>query len=137
MKPGTNGDCVMAGSLELPQLDIRVFAGPGEDPLKASGMALRLRRELLELDVATVQVASDLTPVEGSKGVGGICTALAVAIGKASLTSIAAKIKDWVARTGHMVEITLDGDTIKVVGPTAEQQDQLINTWLARHVSQI
>jgi hypothetical protein len=33
------------------------------------------------------------------------------------------------------VEVTIDGDTLKVTGATAEQQEQIINVWLARHAA--
>jgi hypothetical protein len=44
-----------------------------------------------------------------------------------------ARIRDWVSRTGRTVEVTIDGDTIKVTGATAQQQETIINAWLARH----
>lgn len=56
-------------------------------------------------------------------------------MGLAGLEAVLAKIRDWVTRNGRSVEVTIDGDTVKVTGATSQQQEQIINAWLARHAA--
>ena len=56
-----------------------------------------------------------------------LLSALAVRLGEAGLKALVAKVSDWVLRTGRAVEITIDGDTLKLTKPTAEEP------WLAKH----
>jgi hypothetical protein len=45
------------------------------------------------------------------------------------------KIADWAARSGRAVEITVDGDSLKLGRASREQQDRLVEAFLARHDS--
>jgi len=56
-------------------------------------------------------------------------------LGRAALAAMVAKVRDRVTRNGRKVEVTIDGDTVKVTGATAAQQEQIISVWLARHAS--
>lgn len=106
---------------------------PDDDADQAVGFARRLRTELLTLDVASVELeARNETPV-GAKGASVLLSALGVRLGEAGLKALLAKVSDWVLRTGRTVEVTIDGDTIKLTRPTVEQQRQLVDSWLARH----
>ena len=96
-------------------------------------IARLLRAELLDLDVDVVDPIPDGTVPEGAKGVSALAGALGVRLGKAALAAVIAKIRAWASRAERSVEVTIDGDTIKVTGVTAAQQDQLINVWLSRH----
>ena len=58
---------------------------------------------------------------------------LAVRLGGAALVTLVKKIKDWATRNGRSVEITIDGDTLKVTGISEARQEQLIDVWLAKH----
>jgi hypothetical protein len=46
---------------------------------------------------------------------------------------VIAAVAGWAARTRHDVEMTWDGDTLKVSGVTSAQQERIINDFLARH----
>jgi hypothetical protein len=41
----------------------------------------------------------------------------------------------WATRTRHDVEMTWDGDTLKVSGATSVQKERIINDFLARHAT--
>jgi len=53
----------------------------------------------------------------------------------AGLKAVLGKVRDWASRNGCCVEATIDGDTIKITGATPEQQEKIMNVWLARHAS--
>jgi hypothetical protein len=120
---------------DTPELVLRVVV-PDGDAADRARSAQRLRTSLLLLDVSAVTPVEDAAVPAGAKGTGAVGGVLGVVLGKVGLPQLVAKVREWVSRSGHVVEITLGGDTIKVVGPTAEQQDELIRTWLARHAVQ-
>lgn len=113
---------------------IRVAPDPQLDQDEVAGLTLRLREELLVLDVERVDRAPADVPV-AAKGVPGPIGLMTVKLGKAALKAVIGKVRDWVARTTRSVEITIDGDALKVTNVTAEQQETLINAWLARHAA--
>ncbi len=95
----------------------------------------RLRTELLDLDLAAVEALATDTVPDGAKGASKIAGALAVRLGMAGLKAVVTRLREWVSRNGRSLEITLDGDTLKLTGVTPEQQDKLIEAWLARHAA--
>ena len=106
-----------------------------DDEEAVAALARRLRAELLDLDVAAVEpVPAEAAPA-GTKGLAALLGTLAVKLGPAALKAVVAKIRDWASRNGRSVEVTLDGDTIKLTGATTEQQELLLNAWLARHAA--
>ncbi|HEX6075324.1 MAG TPA: hypothetical protein VFZ32_08680 [Micromonosporaceae bacterium] len=117
-------------------LIVRVSSAADEDGDEAAGLARRLRAELLDLDVEMVEPLTTDTAPEGAKaGAASLVGMLGVRLGAAGLKAVLSKIRDWVSRNGRSVEVTIDGDTIKVTGATAEQQEKIMNVWLARHAS--
>ena len=96
-------------------------------------LARRLRAELLDLDVDSVEPLPEEAAPEGTKGLSGLAGALAVRLGVAGLKKVVARVRDWASRNNRTVEVTIDGDTVKITGATIEQQEQLVNVWLARH----
>lgn len=109
---------------------VRVVPEDGEE-LDA---AFSLRRELLDLDIDAAELVDGEVP-DGAKSGSGLVATLGVKFGPAALKAVFAKIRDWLARTERGVELTIDGDTIKLTGATAAQQEQLLAVWLARHGS--
>ena len=61
--------------------------------------------------------------------------ALAAGIGAVAglRTLTAPAVLAWAARTQRTVEITMDGDTLKLDAATPQQQQEIIDAWLARH----
>jgi hypothetical protein len=100
---------------------------------EAAGLARWLRAELLVLDVDAVEPVSGGAVPEGVKGLSSLAGVLVVRWGAAGLQTVLAKIRDWALRNGRSVEVTIDGDTMKVTGASWEQQEKIINAWLARH----
>jgi hypothetical protein len=112
-------------------LRLQITIDSSED---AGTPAVRLRGELLLLDVEYVELLGTPAP-DGSKGLPGVAEILAVGLQGIHLKAVVARIRHWVARNGHSVEMSIDGDAIKVVGPTLEQQEALVQIWLARHAA--
>ncbi|MFC5006327.1 hypothetical protein ACFPIJ_51965 [Dactylosporangium cerinum] len=116
-----------------PDVIVRVSPGDGGDDEEVAALVRRLRAELLELDVERVEALTEDTAPDGAKGLGSLVGLLGVTLGSAGLSSVLAIIRDWATRNNHAVELTIDGDTVKVARATPQQQEQLINAWVARH----
>jgi hypothetical protein len=114
-------------------LVLQVQPSLGDDDEELARLTQRLRANLLALDVASVDRGGNTSPPDEAKGFGTIIGWLAVRLGKEGLGSVVAAVVGWATRSGHNVEITWDGDTLKVSGVTSAQQDRIINDFLARH----
>jgi hypothetical protein len=83
--------------------------------------------------VGSIDSVTGPPPEPGAKGAGTLVGWLAVRLGKEGLRTVVAAVVSWVTRTGHSVEVTMDGETLKIAAATAVQQDQIIKDFLARH----
>ena len=96
-----------------------------------------MRRELLQLDVASVDRVSGGPAPEGAKGIElAAIGALIVNLGKATpvLGQVVEVIQAWAARApNRTVKLTLDGDTLELNGVSERDQRQVIKDWMARH----
>jgi hypothetical protein len=106
---------------------------PDDDAGEAVDFARRLRSELLTLDVSSVELKDRGEMPSTAKGAAALVAALCVKLGEASLKTLLDKVSDWILRTGRTVEVTIDGDTIKLTKPSKEEQQRLVDAWLARH----
>ena len=71
---------------------------------------------------------------EGAKGVGDVAGWLVAQFGTLDgLRAVVTTVHGWVSRTGRSVEVSIDGDVLKVTGVTSQQQGEIIDAWLARH----
>ena len=115
------------------ELLLHVYPAPDDDAGELAELAGWLRAELLDLDVQAVdQLSGDAVP-GGAKGVAAIAGWLSVQLGTEALRIVLAKVADWVARNDRVVEVTEGGDTLKLGRATREQQEKIIDAWLARH----
>jgi hypothetical protein len=116
------------------RLILHVVPGQDSDAEELADLANQLRAELLEMDVASVApLTADEAP-EGAKGIGQLAGWLVAQLGTLEgLKPLVAAVIRWAARTQRTVEISVDGDTLKVSAATAQQQEEIINAWLARH----
>lgn len=92
-----------------------------------------LRAELLDLDVREVDRLPGEDVPSGAKGVAAVAGWLLVKLGPESLQAVLAKVADWVTRNGRVVEVSYGGDTLRLGRATREQQEKIIDGWLARH----
>jgi hypothetical protein len=109
---------------------------PDADEEEVEELTGRLRAELLQLDVASVDRGVAGEAPEGSKSAGAMAVGslLVSVMSPAVLSSIVEMVRGWLGMRGsRSVKLSLGGDTIEVTGVSDERQDQLIQAWLARH----
>jgi hypothetical protein len=93
-----------------------------------------LHAELLGVDTASVAPLTAEVAQEGAKGLGTLAGWLLVQFRTLDgLRAVVAAVHGWASRTGRTVEVSIDRDAIKVTGATSQQQEKLIDAWLARH----
>ncbi|GGK92927.1 hypothetical protein Sme01_59410 [Sphaerisporangium melleum] len=109
------------------------------DPEQRERLTRHLRVELAELDVESIGFAPGDRPPPGAKGadpvtLGAIMVALSAAGGV--FPTLIDVVRDWLGRqTGrHRITITIDGDTIELERATREQQRDLVEAFLRRHM---
>jgi hypothetical protein len=95
-----------------------------------------LREELLELEVSDVRPLEPEAAPEGAKGLGTIAGWLVVQLGSGEgLRAVVDLLRGWAGRSRREVEVSIGGDTLKVAGISSEEQERIIDAWLARHAA--
>ena len=114
-------------------LIVQVLPDPEDDRDQLDDLTAFLREDLLELDVASAEPLTESEAPPGSKGlVAALGGWLAVHLGSAGLKGVLATIAAWAGRTGKTVEVTLDGNTLKLTGTNSELQARIVEEFLAR-----
>lgn len=112
---------------------LHVLPDEDDDREQLDDLTGYLREELLELDVDSVEPVIDADAPPGSKGVVAVVGGwLAVHFGAAGVKSVLSAIAAWAGRTGKTVEVTLEGNTLKLTGASAELQAKIVEEFLAR-----
>jgi hypothetical protein len=114
---------------------LRVQPASDEDNSELADMTRRLRSRLLDLDVEGIDPVIDTLQPKGAKGLEALVGWLTVRLGKEMLRKVIGEVVEWAAHTHNTVEITYNGDSLKVTGVTSAQQERLVNDFLARHAS--
>jgi hypothetical protein len=129
----------LSGGGSMPRvegLQVRVVPAPDGDTAELVELTGVLRAELLDLDVDSVDLPGDDAPPGQAKGVATVLGWLTVQLSAAEgLRAVVSAVRGWAARTNRAVEVRVGGDVLKLTGVTAEQQDRIIDGWLARHTS--
>ena len=112
---------------------LRVQPSSDGDEAELANLTRRLRTQLLDLDVDSVDPVTDASQPAGAKGLETLIGWLAVRFGKEGLRTVVGAVVDWAARTNHSIEITYGNDMLKVSGVTSAQQERLINDFLTRN----
>jgi len=119
-------------------LDVQVAVGPDGDAEEIAEATLRLRRELLDLDVDAVEVPGAGEPPPGSKAVevaalGALLVHLA---NPEMLASVVAAVRSWLSGSSRRsIKLKLGGDVLELTGVSSQEQRRLTDEWLARHAS--
>jgi hypothetical protein len=117
-------------------LVVRVQPAPEGDMEELADLTALLRADLLELDVDSVDPVPVEAAPEQAKGVAELVGWLAVRFGTVeTLRAVVSAVRGWAARTSRVVEVSVGGDVLKLTGVTSEQQDRIIDGWLARHAA--
>src|SRR3954451_15209994 len=93
-----------------------------------------LRDELLQLDVTDVKRPAGAAP-EGARAIDAVALGtLLVTLSGDTLGVVAKTIQRWISRAGsRTVSMEIDGDKIDLKGVSAEDQQKLIEAFVARH----
>ncbi|MEV6211286.1 hypothetical protein [Kitasatospora sp. NPDC051914] len=118
-------------------LMVQVQPGSDLDPEEHAELTDRLRTELLDnLDLTSADPVDAPSAPAGAKGLGTLVGWLVVQFGTVeTLRAVVNAVRSWVGRTNHVVELAYAGDVLKVTGVTSEQQEKIIDDWLARHAT--
>jgi hypothetical protein len=115
---------------------VQVVSVPDGDAEELSDLVALLREDLLDLDVASVeQVRSGEAPAGNKGGLAVVAGWLAVNLGPSALNLVVERVAAWAKRNNHTVEISLGGDVLKVAGASQDQQERLIDAFIARHTA--
>jgi hypothetical protein len=115
-------------------LVLQVQVAQDEDEEELTALTRRLRAQLLDLDVVSVDPLAETAETGGAKGLGAVIGCLAVQPGTADcLRSVVTAIAGWASRTSHDVEVSYGEDVLKVSGVTSAQQQRIIDDFLSRH----
>lgn len=115
-------------------LVMQVVPMADSDAEEQAGLAGHLHAELLDVDDASVGPFPAAGAPEGAKGLGNVTGCLVAQFGTLDgLRALVAAVRGFASRTGRTVEVSIDGDLLKVTGATSQQQEKIIDAWLARH----
>jgi hypothetical protein len=119
------------------RLAVEVSAGPAADAEELDELVGQLRRELLELDVESVDRARGGPAPSGARAVDVLAlgTLLVSLVDPATvLPAVVAAVEMWLRGRGQRsVKLELDGDVLEVTGLSSADQRRLVDGWLARH----
>jgi hypothetical protein len=122
----------------LPRLGIQVRGEPDADPEEVAEATLQLRRELLDLDVGTVEAPKAGEAPPGTRGVevaalGGLVVSMAK---PEFLGAVIAAVRSWLSRSQRRsIKLALGDDVLELTGVSSDEQRRLADEWLRRHDS--
>lgn len=98
-------------------------------------LALQLRRELLDLDVDSVEPLSTDAPEGARSGMATVAGTLVATLGSGHLSAVVVAVLGWIRRSPahRSVRIEIDGDVIDARDIDSEAQARLIEAFVARH----
>ena len=123
-------------STDLAKLGIKLASGHDADAEVVAEAARQLRRELLELDVDSVESLRAEDPPPGSRAVDvSAIGALVVTIAQTPmLGEIVETVRSWLSRSRQgTIKLELDGDVLELTGISSDEQRRLTDEWLRRH----
>jgi hypothetical protein len=117
-------------------LGIQVELGSDADDEEVAEATLQLRRELLDLDVDSVDLPTAGQPPPGTRGVElAALGALLVSVTQSQLLApVLAAVRSWLGGSPQRsIKLELEGDTLELTGISSTEQRRLVDEWLQRH----
>jgi hypothetical protein len=108
---------------------LRVALAEGEEEGADAAWAALLLEELESLDQVELSSVADGMPARSKGSLG----ALIARLPHGAVLKAMAAVEAFAVRTGRTVEASIEGDSIRITGASREQQDRVIEVWLARH----
>ena len=115
-------------------LVMQVIPMADSDAEELADLAGQLHAELLGVDDASVGSLPAGAVPEGAKGLGNVAGWLVAQFGTMDgLRALVTAVRGFALRTGRTVEVSIGGDSLTVTGATSQQQEKIIDAWLARY----
>ncbi len=119
-------------------LIVQVLPVADSDAEELADLAGGLHAELLGVDGAWVASLPVEAAPERAKGIDGtlvgwLLVQFGTPDGLRAVVGVVATVRGWASRTGRTVEVSIGGDVLRVTAATSQQQEKIIDTWLARH----
>jgi hypothetical protein len=120
---------------EVLDITITLGAGPDSDERELDELTSQLRRQLLELDVESVEAVRSEDVPAGAKPVDvAAIGALAVSLAPNALKQVMAMVEQWVAnRRTNSVKVVVGGDSIELANAGRAEQEQLVQMFVEKH----
>lgn len=123
---------------QLLTVALRLEGGPDTDAQELDELTLRLREELLLLDVQAVEPLHQGEAPPGTRGADLIAIgSLLITLAKSAdaLKPVIGLIQSWLhAQPARSVELQIAGDTLKLSGVSSDEQARLIDLFVQRHL---
>jgi hypothetical protein len=116
---------------EMADVGVRIVADEDDDDQELSLLTARLRSALLDLDVQNVVPAIQEGPPGSKAGVTAVLGWLWVTLGGEALKVVVDRAAGWAVSNGRSVEVSVNGNTLKLTRVSPQEQRELIDTWLA------
>lgn len=123
------------GPMAVERVVVGIAGGPDTDSEEFTLLSRRLRAELAQLDVESVDYATDSPPSGAKTGTAVDLSTLIVTLSDSTvLAALVGLLRTWVRRgRGREVTIQLGEDKVEIKGELAGREAELINKWLDQH----
>jgi hypothetical protein len=123
----------VVGMEDMNRLILHVLPVQDSDVAELADLGDQLRAELLEYDVVSVVPLPGGEAPPGAKGIGQVAGWLVAQFGTLDgLRAVLNGVRSWAARTQRAVEVTVGDKTLIVEAATKQQQQDLIDAFLAQ-----
>jgi hypothetical protein len=113
---------------------LTISVAPDADAQELADLTSQLRRQLLELDVMSVELVRSADVPTNAKPVDAITIgALAVALNPAGLRAVIALVGAWLKRSQRKARITIGKDSLDLTGLSGADQHLLIEAFVRKH----
>lgn len=120
-------------------VELHLDAGEDSDALEIDELTTKLRGELIQLDVDSVERPAVGAAPPGSKAV-DVAALGTLVVGLANsaeaIKGVINSIRDWLTRQKQpqrSVKVQMGGDTLELTGVSSEEQERLVAAWIDRH----
>jgi hypothetical protein len=117
------------------RLGVKVDLGADAGAEEVAEATLQLRRELLELDVDSVELARAGEPPSGTRAVDFVAlgTLMVTVANSGLLGAVVSAVRSWLGGgSQRSIKLELDGDVLELTGVSSEEQHRLAEAWLRR-----
>lgn len=118
------------------RLMVKVATTSGSDDEEVAELSRLLTEELLMLDITSAEPVTEETgPAAAKSGLAAVGGWIVVNLGPVALKTLIGRVLEWSAHATRSVELSIDGDVLKVAGIDRVQQERLIDEWIARQAA--